>query len=151
MLQYSTLTNKRVINNDYLKTQIYDLLDQTFTFPKTEYSYNLVEVEREYIARPDLISLDAYGDPSYADIICKINGVSNPFELNEGMILVIPAPENISDFIYQSSIDEYNDGELVIKNNVPIPKSKSEKRKPNEAIVGNKRFKIDNGSKIIIY
>lgn len=148
MLQYSVLTNKRTINSEYLKTPIYDLLDQTFVFPNTDYSYNLIEVSDEYIARPDLISLDAYGDSFYTDIICKINGISNPFELNVGKILVIPAAENISDFIYHPTTED----EIVgIVNNTPTPKSKSEKRKPNESIIGDKRFKIDKGSKIIIY
>lgn len=149
MLQYSNITNKKTIKSDYLGEGIKNLLDQTFAFPTTEYSYNVVSVEKDYIARPDLISLDAYGDSSYADILCKINGISNPFELNEGMVLIVPSPENISDFIYLS--DDEDEPEYNSNNTTNHSKQKNDKRSPNEAVVGDKRFKIDKGSKIIIY
>jgi hypothetical protein len=32
-----------------------------------------------------------------------------------------------------------------------VPKGKKEKRKPNEAVIGDKRYKIDQTNKVIIY
>ncbi len=49
-----------------------------------------VTVNDEYAMRPDLISYFAYGTDQYADIIMKFNGISNPFAINEGMLLFIP-------------------------------------------------------------
>ena len=149
MLQYSTLNFKGQIKSEYLSEDIYNLLDYTFVIPKI-YSYNIFEVTKDYIARPDLISYDAYGDTMFGDIICKLNGISNPFELNEGMKLVIPAPEDILNFANRPSIKDQdqnwgpNTGSAMVK-------TKQSKRQANEAILGDKRFKIDTTNGIIIY
>lgn len=149
MLQYSTLEFKNEIKSDYLNDQILNLLDYTFEIPQS-YTYNVFEVTNEYIARPDLISYDAYGDDMFADIICKLNGISNPFELNIGMKLIIPAPEDIMNFALRPSIKDKDENlfNIGVSNNV---KTKNSKRQANEAIVGDTRFKIDKSSKIIIY
>lgn len=155
MLEYTTLNFKNTIKSDYLQEEIYNLLDLTFLIPN-RYNYNIFTVTKDYIARPDLISYDAYGDETFADIICKVNGISNPFELNEGMKIIIPSPENILDFtrrvqkypgedLYNST----NDSAITsMQNNT---KTKQSKRQANEAIVGDKRFKIDAAAGIIIY
>ena len=107
--------------------------------------------EEKYIARPDLISYDFYGDPMYADVICKLNGISNPFELNKGMLLALPALSDIQDFITKPTLNEQESGlkkDDLVK---PVPKSKTSKRKPNEAIIGDKRFKINAANRIIMY
>lgn len=155
MLEYTTLNFKNTIKSDYLQEEIYNLLDLTFLIP-SRYNYNIFTVTKDYIARPDLISYDAYGDETFADIICKVNGISNPFELNEGMKIIIPSPENILDFtrrvqkypgedLYNST----NDSAVTsMQNNT---KTKQSKRQANEAIVGDKRFKIDAAAGIIIY
>ena len=83
----------------------------------------------------------------FADVICKINVISNPFELNSGMRLILPSPEYILDFAItpkQSESEDYN----IEK---PVAKQKISKRKANEAIVGDSRFKIDSSGGIIIY
>jgi hypothetical protein len=41
-------------------------------------------------ARPDLISVRAYGEDTYQDQICKMNGISNPYSLDLGDVLIIP-------------------------------------------------------------
>lgn len=41
-------------------------------------------------ARPDLVSLRVYGEDTYQDQICKMNGISNPYSLNIDDVLVIP-------------------------------------------------------------
>lgn len=149
MLTYSTINFKGDIHSDYLGEDIVNLLDKTFIIPTT-YSYNIFEVTREYIARPDLISFDAYGDSMFGDIICKLNGIGNPFELNEGMKLIIPSPENILDFAVRPSVDERDDAWGKLSGS-PSTKSKKTKRQANEALVGDVRFKVDASSGIIIY
>lgn len=41
-------------------------------------------------ARPDLVSVRAYGEDTYQDQICKINGISNPYSLDVDDVLIIP-------------------------------------------------------------
>jgi hypothetical protein len=145
MLFHTVLNNKNTIKSNWLSDNIYDLAEQTFIIPKL-YSYEVLEVDEKYIARPDLLSYDIYGDTLYGDILCKINGISNPFELNKGMLLIIPSPDNILDFVTKDlSNDEVKDL------NKPITKTKKEKRKANEAVVGDTRFKIDSNRGIVIY
>lgn len=147
MLLYSIVNNKGTIYSDYLSDEIYNLLDMTFALPNNGFDFNIFEVSSQYIARPDLISKDAYGDSMYADVICKINGISNPFELNEGMRLILPRPEYILDFAIKPLSEESEQDDI----NVPIPKQRNTKRSPNEAIIGDSRFKIDSTSGVIIY
>lgn len=41
-------------------------------------------------ARPDLVSIRVYGEDTYQDQICKMNGIPNPYALNVDDVLVIP-------------------------------------------------------------
>ena len=141
------LVKKNQIKSDYLGEVIFDLLSQTFGLPK-EFDFNVLVVSKEYIARPDLIALDAYGDTMFADVICKVNGISNPFELNEGMYLILPVPEDILKFTFEPGPA---DKEESTANAAPKVKAKTDKRKANEAIVGDARFRIDPNLGIIIY
>ena len=148
MLNYSILDLKTPIHSDYLNELVYNMLDYTFQIPQN-YSYNIFEVTSDYIARPDLISYNAYGDSSYADVICKLNGISNPFELNAGMKIILPTPDDIQNFIIEPSIKDKD--ENWGPNVVSKSKTKTSKRQANEAIVGDTRFKIDKANRIIIY
>lgn len=145
MLFHTVLNNKNKIKSKWLSETIYNLSERTFIIPKI-YSYEVLEVAEKYIARPDLLSLDIYGDTMYSDILCKLNGISNPFELNKGMLLIIPSPDSILDFV---TVDTSNDENTNISK--PIAKTKKEKRKANEAVIGDARFKIDSNKGIVIY
>ena len=148
MLQHTVLNNKKQIFSNWLQDNVINLTDSTFQIPD-KYSYEILEVTEKYIARPDLLSNDIYGDTLYGDLICKLNGISNPFELNKGMILVIPSPDNIMDFMKEISIE---DSDVVGNvNDKPIVKQKHEKRKANEAVLGDTRFRIDKTRGVVIY
>lgn len=149
MLNYSVLDMKTEILSEYLGEKIYNMLDYTFVIPQS-YSYNIFVVTKEYIARPDLVSYDAYGDAMYADIICKLNGISNPFELNEGMKLIIPTPECVYQFALEPSIKD-RDANWGPSSGKQKVKTKASKRQANEAIMGDTRFKIDKTRGVIIY
>lgn len=150
-LEFTTLNFKNTYKSEYLEEEIYNLLDLTFSMPQ-QYDFNIFEVTEKYIARPDLISLDAYGDTMFADVICKLNGISNPFEMNKGLKIVLPAPENIMDFS-RRPVKFINDDKIDNQSvtSTTTQKNKGSKRKPNEAIVGDKRFKIDAAAGVIIY
>lgn len=148
MIQHTVLNNKKEIFSDWLQDTVINLTDSSFQIPD-EYSYEILEVTEKYIARPDLLSYDIYGDTLFSDLICKLNGISNPFELNEGMILVIPSPDNIMGFMKEPSIEESDVVGDV--NDKPIVKQKHEKRKANEAVLGDTRFRIDTTRGVVIY
>ena len=92
MLDYKILKNKGKLykkNSDGTTEEFLDLLTKSCNSMDST-AGDIIIVNKYYIARPDLISLAVYGDDKYGDIICKINGISNPFELNEGMYLYTP-------------------------------------------------------------
>ena len=149
MLQNPLLTYKSELKSNVLGQQVYNLLDQTFQIPN-DFQYNVIEVTEGFIGRMDLISKQVYGDTKYQDVLCKLNGISNPFELNVGTVVVLPDISYIDDFYYYESPEE-RDPESNEAANKPIAKSKKEKRKPNEAVIGEKRFKIDPNRKVIVY
>lgn len=148
-LFHTVINNKTEIYSDWLQENILSLCDKTFKIPN-DYNFEILEVSERYIARPDLLSLDIYGDTIYTDLLCKLNGISNPFELNKGMLMVIPSPDNIMDFMHTPSGNDL-DQNMNNVNTKPVAKTKNEKRKANEALIGDARFKINKKSGIVIY
>lgn len=148
MIFHTVLNNKKHIFSEWLQEEIINLNDSTFRIPPS-YQYEILEVTEKYIARPDLLSHDIYGDSIYSDLICKLNGISNPFELNEKMILVIPSPDCIMDFMYSPNVEECD--ESLNDSIKPIAKQKNQKRKANEAVIGDSRFNIDKTRGVVIY
>lgn len=149
MINHTVLNNKKNIYSNWLQENVINLNDPTFQIPK-EYAYEIMEVTEKYVARPDILSSDIYGDSLYSDLLCKLNGISNPFELNVGMILVIPSPDCIMDFMKTPTVEECD----ASINNVtakPVAKQKNQKRKANEAVIGDRRFNIDKSRGIVIY
>ena len=57
---------------------------------------------------------------------------------------------DIGNFYYIESVYE-TEIENDEKVNKPVPKGVKEKRKPNEAVIGDKRYKVDRANKVIIY
>jgi hypothetical protein len=64
------------------------------------------------------------------------------------MLLIIPSIDNIMDFMKTVSVEE---SDVINMGNKPTPKQKKEKRKANEAVIGDSRFKIDKNRGIVIY
>jgi hypothetical protein len=148
MNSYLIFDNKSVIKSEHLNEEIYNFLDKTFIIP-VSFIYDVVKITEKYVARPDLLSLDIYGDDSYVDIICKLNGIGNPFELNEGDTIILPNMGDIDNFIIMPNAESLE--KETLKEISPKSKAKKEKRKPNDAIIGDKRFTIDTKKRVIIY
>ena len=150
MITHTVLNNKGTMYSSWLQEPVINLSDPTFTIPKN-FQYELAEITEKYIARPDLVSHDIYGDAIYSDLLCKLNGISNPFELNKGMIIMIPSPDCIMDFMKIPQNNEYDYNVDVVQPSKPVSKPKNAKRKANEAVIGDNRFKIDRVNGIVIY
>ena len=87
-------------------------------------------------------------------MICKVNGISNPFELNEDMLVICPTRESIDRMFGYGKL---NGGSELVKDGSRIAKSgngaklKSDTRSPNEATVDTKNYVIDKTLGIVFY
>ena len=144
MLINSLLRLKRTIYSKLRGEEMVDYGDRSFQFPAS-FTYRSVRMNQDYIARPDKVSYDIYGVDMYGDILCKVNGVANPFELNDDDVLIIPSPEYIMEFMY------YNPLQAEEESTEKPKKTKKTKRKASEGIVGDSRFRIDNTQRIVVY
>ena len=151
MLKHNIIMGKPRIFSEEVGEQMINLCSQTFILqPNVE--YHLFITTPDYIGRPDLVSQFLYNTTTYTDIICKINGISNPFELNADKILICPTEAHISSF-YLPSEDDYEDdvNGIPLTSNKPQPKQVDEKRSANDSIVNDKRFDIDKENRVVVY
>lgn len=157
-LNYGLIKQKPELNYKFLdgtSQDIKDLLVKTFD-DTIDFSnaYTLVEITKEYIARPDLVSFVLYHTDEYADILCKINGISNPFELMEGNILICPTEEYVNRFSRAMKDDMdglATESSSLIKKTQSFKKNKDEKRSPNEATVFDHNYVPIGDTNLLIY
>lgn len=181
MLNNSFLRIKKDIKSKYLGGDtIVNLLSSNFVIPKN-FTYRLVRVPNSMVARPDLVSMMMYNDDNYGDLICKINNISNPFELNEEDVLIIPSLEYIEEFYRNDNTDDtIGISDKLFNGNIGISTSEDEdesvklkisnpedevvdivddnevvkrntKRRPNQASEGEVRYRIDKNRRIVTY
>ena len=104
-----------------------------------------------------MISFAFYGTDVYGDVICKANGISNPFEINEGDFLIIPslyrAQEYVTDMIQaeESKLIGSDKDDITYDKLDMYKKLRNESRAPNELTVGQTNYIIDRTNKIIFY
>lgn len=159
MLNYRTLNYKpQTFLTDKLSRKTYykDLLTKTWSEVRDDKisADNVVVVNEYYVARPDLISLAVYGNDEFGDMICKYNGVSNPFELNEGMILIIPPLQWATDGCAKRekmSCDRIKDNETIEQKD-NVKKLRTEARSSSTPTVGDKpAYVIDKTLGLVFY
>ena len=153
-LDYKILNKKPIITRNGVKFQ--DLAVQTID-PSVEISGSFLVVNKYYVARPDLIALAVYGDDRYADILCKVNGISNPFELNENDVIILPHVETLMDLTNMSPVesvfvDGKNNNELVTGfTDTELQRDVNSSRSPNEQTKGMTNIVIDEENGLILY
>lgn len=153
MLNYKLLEYKQKITKD---DDIYiDLLSRSYNGNVPIVGRPII-VNKYYVGRPDLVSLGMYSTDEYGDIICKINGISNPFELNEDDILFIPSIEFIKDFSKNFGekselVENPKEDKIVQKNKDDLRKQKTDVRTPNDMVAGESNFVIDHSLNLVFY
>ena len=153
-LDYKILNKKPIVTRNGVKFQ--DLAVQTID-PNVEISGSFLVVNKYYVARPDLISLAVYGDDKYADILCKINGISNPFELNENDVIILPHVETLMDLtnmepVESIFIDSNKNNELVTGfMDTELQRDINSSRSPNEQTKGMTNIVVDDENGLILY
>ena len=135
--------------------QYLNLLSETYNH-KEDLTGQFLIVNEYYTARPDLISLAVYGDDKYGDFICKINGISNPFELNENDVVFIPDVEYLSDYIKEPTSpndDLITDANKDTLNTLDIgnQKKRTERRTSNQQLIGESNYTIDKSLGMVFY
>lgn len=83
------LSNKPVIGT----TEEEMRLDLTYPSRSNTFAYDdtfAVAVKGGEEMRPDILSVNFFGNPMYYDMILKRNGISNPFSINSGEIYFAP-------------------------------------------------------------
>ena len=155
MLDYKILKNKGKLykkNSDGTTEEFLDLLTKSCNSMDST-AGDIIIVNKYYIARPDLISLAVYGSDEYADLICKYNGISNPFELNENDVIILPQYyefQNLIDTVNNTTSELVND-DVSDNTNYSSNKKKSDRRSPAQTTTGDKNFIIDKSLGVVFY
>jgi hypothetical protein len=96
--------------------KIKDLTNSMFNMKTGNYiSYTVYKVPKEYEMRPDLISGAVYNNSQYTELILKYNGISNPFTIKEGDIILIPNLDSMKVIVAKASGSDVN-GAKAIRN-----------------------------------
>lgn len=83
-MQFNTLNSKKLVDGKFKFTK------PTLVFIETNETINEHIVTEDQVGRIDLISLLYYRNANYCDYILKWNGISNPFSIKFGDVLLIP-------------------------------------------------------------
>lgn len=143
MLEIDTLSvNKRIFNpneSDQSKSiGIWDLTQASVNYDiQFMNSRKVFRVTSDTVMRPDLISLYQIGDSQYCGSMMKVNGISNPFSIDEGRLLFILSPEMIRK-TYDKKKDQIS-GQSTSQQNNPLDNLKKAQE--------DKVFKVSPGRK----
>lgn len=151
MLNYRIINYKPKVTRNGIT--FIDLMGKNFT-PVEGVDGDFIIVNKYYVARPDLISLAVYQTDSYADIICKVNGISNPFEMNEDDILFLPHVDYMANCVkYAGESSDFieSEDEEIKKISKSNKKRFDEIRGSNELIEGEDNFIIDKSMGLVFY
>jgi len=112
-------------------------------------------VSDEEQMRPDIIADYYYNNPNYLDVLCKYNGISNPFSLYTGQVLIVPKnPESF----FKGALNIIDKGSIkAIPNVVPastsdkarlkyLTKKASTKVAPNVTLPKDQNIRIKDGN-----
>ena len=143
---------------------VVNLISSTFSFEgggKTVGGY--VVISEDEAMRPDLTSNRIYADHKYWDVLLKYNGISNPFSIIPGEVLISPILGKIQNLIVPAKkivekgkfSTETNSDKLLKPKNVKDKKRLDALREkvkevvpPNVNTSGNKNVKVKGGKVI---
>lgn len=156
MLVNQCVNRKSTVTTPKAGEELLDLTEKTFNIPDDGIYVRRIKVDKFFDSRPDLVSQTVYDDPDFGDIICKFNGISNPFELNSEDIIDVPDRMDLNVCLTDEAWDDEivtEEDEDVNPNNYNTLKTKTrkEKRAANEAVIGDKRFEVNYSRRIVVY
>lgn len=88
--------------------EIKDLTESIFNFNNALTSnVNVFRLTKTYCMRPDLVANAAFDSTENMELILKVNGISNPFTINEDDILIIPTQDQLTSIV-KPAISNYS-------------------------------------------
>lgn len=109
-LKSSTLLSLKKMTTNNNGESVVDLLSKNYDIEYISGRLKirvLFPIKEEHLCRLDLVCQEVYGEPGYASLLAKWNGISNPFSMSVGDILVCPTPDILtSSFIQEPDIDK---------------------------------------------
>lgn len=82
--------NLQVLNNKQLLEEKLRMTEPVIIFNENVQTIATHTVNADEVGRIDLIANGYYRNPDKLELILKYNGISNPFSINEGDVLLIP-------------------------------------------------------------
>jgi hypothetical protein len=162
MLISKILRAKKLFTN-LTGESIIDLISATFKYSASPNSAGTIIINEYEVMRPDLISDRIYSNYENWDVILKFNGISNPFSLDFGEVLLAPPFNEISTLV-SPPINVVEKGKEPAKKNeskLITPKTPKDKQRldslrtkvsevvpPNFNLTGSKNIKVVDGDVI---
>lgn len=140
--------------------RIVDLVSSTYNFEKIDnYNQGVIIVNSEEAMRPDLVADRVYGDHNYYDLILKYNGISNPFSIDLGEVLLAPPFKSIEKAVVPPKLFIDRGEERTQTEDILLePKNKKDEKRlealrrkvkevvpPNVNLSGNQNVKVREG------
>lgn len=97
------------LNGVLIKDLIVPIFSNKSVMENGEMIYSAYKIPEKCACRPDLISIYYYGTEIYAELVLKFNGISNPFTLKPGRVILLPRKEDINRFLSENLISSYGD------------------------------------------
>jgi len=145
MLLIDTIRNKPevLVNGEYIK----DMTTRSVEFGPNMLVSKTGIVSEDLAMRPDLVSKIYFGDSNKLDHILKFNGISNPFSLEAGDIVLIPSAEDMKTAFKPkvAKDNQTNKDELIKKFFDPDKLSKKDNKRID--YLAAKSAQLANGSK----
>lgn len=156
MFKYS-LDKKSEIT--FKNQQILNLADSIFDLSKSlNTTYVPYKLTSDYKMRPDLISISGFGTDEYTEIILKLNGIINPFSVDENDVILMPNIDDVTpnlvdnknktnyDNIIKSNTNKYLDKSKIPSNSVSNTDYENQNIGKN---ISSVNYSPDNTSSII--
>ena len=89
-MNIKSLTLKNTLSIEETGELYYDLTAPSFTYRRELGIKGIHYVTVDQAGRIDKIAEQYFGSSQFADAICIVNNIFNPFSVNEGDVLVIP-------------------------------------------------------------
>lgn len=131
-------------------TKIVDLFQRNFpNLIGTPFRFSLFEIDSESEFRPLQVSMMNYNGNTYWDLVLKFNGISNPFDIQNGDVLIIPDKDFLDNLIIQAEEDDEIEVDaeiitsLIADKRLPdeTPK-RTQRKRPTERIRGDDGVRI---------
>jgi len=145
MLLLDTLRNKPEVqvNGEYIK----DMTAQSVEFGPNMLVAKTGIVSEDLSMRADLVSRIYFGNANKLDAILKYNGISNPFSLDEGDIVLIPSKEDMKTAFKPKIAKDNTDAKAELIKKFFDPNKLSKKDNKRLDYLRAKSEQLANGSK----